>query len=416
MGEGLPASTGSWGCGAALPSLAPRRAPRPQRHCAGALAQPTTSARADHGLHRAAATAAHKDVCTRCPDPPPARLTHACAAPPPAAPRAKPAAPPAGLWLAANPSKRWAEVFYLAYSPFWILWALCILVPFQLYEVGRGAGRMRSCPGAMRRQRGAHAQLRASSWRLQQRAACCGRPSKKNLKLRAARLQSRSTWMSGATWWWASPRRCPACCCRPCCQTRCALFTAPIPPVHALLLPARCAWFVLLNEADKHITLLAMIQADAGKPWYDRYWVKVRAAGLLCHHKPVLNAFAVGSQRVGQPLWLAHTKKSNWFPPRPMSGCSFLATSAITFGRTTFSTCWAQPTPSPASNSTRCGGRGGVLRSHHLRLGRCLRLLLACAPQRLALDHAHVLTASACKHGRSLGTTPSPRSPSPCTS
>jgi hypothetical protein len=39
------------------------------------------------------------------------------------------------VWLAANPSKRWAEVFFLAYSPFWILWALCILVPFQLYEV-----------------------------------------------------------------------------------------------------------------------------------------------------------------------------------------------------------------------------------------------------------------------------------------
>lgn len=39
------------------------------------------------------------------------------------------------LWLASNPSKRWAEVFFLAYSPFWILWALCILVPFQLYEV-----------------------------------------------------------------------------------------------------------------------------------------------------------------------------------------------------------------------------------------------------------------------------------------
>ena len=39
-------------------------------------------------------------------------------------------------WLATNPSKRWAEVFFLAYSPFWILWALCILVPFQLYEVG----------------------------------------------------------------------------------------------------------------------------------------------------------------------------------------------------------------------------------------------------------------------------------------
>ncbi|KAF6255411.1 cyclopropyl isomerase-like protein [Scenedesmus sp. NREL 46B-D3] len=38
------------------------------------------------------------------------------------------------LWLAANPSKRWAEVFFLAYSPFWVAWALCILVPFQLYE------------------------------------------------------------------------------------------------------------------------------------------------------------------------------------------------------------------------------------------------------------------------------------------
>jgi hypothetical protein len=40
------------------------------------------------------------------------------------------------VWLAANPSKRWAEVFFLAYSPFWIAWALCILVPFQLHEVG----------------------------------------------------------------------------------------------------------------------------------------------------------------------------------------------------------------------------------------------------------------------------------------
>jgi hypothetical protein len=39
------------------------------------------------------------------------------------------------VWLAANPSKRWAEVFFVAYSPFWIAWALCILVPFQLYEV-----------------------------------------------------------------------------------------------------------------------------------------------------------------------------------------------------------------------------------------------------------------------------------------
>jgi len=27
------------------------------------------------------------------------------------------------------------ECFVLAYSPFWILWALCILVPFRLYDV-----------------------------------------------------------------------------------------------------------------------------------------------------------------------------------------------------------------------------------------------------------------------------------------
>jgi cycloeucalenol cycloisomerase len=57
------------------------------------------------------------------------------------------------LWLAANPSKRWAEVFFLAYSPFWIAWALCILVPFQLYEVGWLAA-MLSCgrPAALQQQ------------------------------------------------------------------------------------------------------------------------------------------------------------------------------------------------------------------------------------------------------------------------
>lgn len=43
-------------------------------------------------------------------------------------------APPSSKWLAANPSKRWAEVFFLAYSPFWIAWALCVLVPLKLYD------------------------------------------------------------------------------------------------------------------------------------------------------------------------------------------------------------------------------------------------------------------------------------------
>lgn len=39
------------------------------------------------------------------------------------------------LWLAETPSKRWAELFFLWYSPVWIIWALGIVVPFQLYEV-----------------------------------------------------------------------------------------------------------------------------------------------------------------------------------------------------------------------------------------------------------------------------------------
>lgn len=39
------------------------------------------------------------------------------------------------LWLPATPGKRWTEVFFLAYSPFWMVWALGILVPFKIYEV-----------------------------------------------------------------------------------------------------------------------------------------------------------------------------------------------------------------------------------------------------------------------------------------
>ncbi|KAG6543195.1 hypothetical protein Mapa_015445 [Marchantia paleacea] len=37
-------------------------------------------------------------------------------------------------WLAADPSKRWGEFFFLAYSPFWIILCLGIVVPLQLYE------------------------------------------------------------------------------------------------------------------------------------------------------------------------------------------------------------------------------------------------------------------------------------------
>ncbi|CAM6083009.1 unnamed protein product [Calypogeia fissa] len=40
----------------------------------------------------------------------------------------------ASLWLAPNLSQRWGELFFLAYSPFWIVLCLCVVVPLQLYE------------------------------------------------------------------------------------------------------------------------------------------------------------------------------------------------------------------------------------------------------------------------------------------
>ncbi|KAL5077367.1 hypothetical protein RYX36_016351 [Vicia faba] len=38
------------------------------------------------------------------------------------------------LWLAPNPSKRWGELFFLLYTPFWLSLCLGIVVPFKLYE------------------------------------------------------------------------------------------------------------------------------------------------------------------------------------------------------------------------------------------------------------------------------------------
>lgn len=39
------------------------------------------------------------------------------------------------LWLAPNPSKRWGELFFLLYTPFWLTLCLGIVIPFNLYEV-----------------------------------------------------------------------------------------------------------------------------------------------------------------------------------------------------------------------------------------------------------------------------------------
>lgn len=42
---------------------------------------------------------------------------------------------PPSLWLAPNPSKRWGELFFLLYTPFWLTLCLGIVIPFNLYEV-----------------------------------------------------------------------------------------------------------------------------------------------------------------------------------------------------------------------------------------------------------------------------------------
>ena len=52
------------------------------------------------------------------------------------------------LWLAEDAGKRWTEVFFLVYSPFWMIWALCVLVPFRLYDVRRCSSGTAGAPFA----------------------------------------------------------------------------------------------------------------------------------------------------------------------------------------------------------------------------------------------------------------------------
>lgn len=44
------------------------------------------------------------------------------------------ASPTPSLWFAPNPSKRWGELFFLLYTPFWLSLSLGIVVPYKLYE------------------------------------------------------------------------------------------------------------------------------------------------------------------------------------------------------------------------------------------------------------------------------------------
>ncbi|XP_010248949.1 PREDICTED: cycloeucalenol cycloisomerase isoform X2 [Nelumbo nucifera] len=43
-------------------------------------------------------------------------------------------APSSDLWFSPNPSKRWGEIFFLLYTPFWLTLCLGIVVPYKLYE------------------------------------------------------------------------------------------------------------------------------------------------------------------------------------------------------------------------------------------------------------------------------------------
>ncbi|KAG6746147.1 hypothetical protein POTOM_050661 [Populus tomentosa] len=42
--------------------------------------------------------------------------------------------PSPSLWLAPDPSKRWGEIFFLCYTPFWLTLCLGIVIPCKLYE------------------------------------------------------------------------------------------------------------------------------------------------------------------------------------------------------------------------------------------------------------------------------------------
>lgn len=55
---------------------------------------------------------------------------------------------PSSSWLAASPSKRWCELFFLLYSPTWIVWALGIVVPFKIYEYCNEWGYLAICLAA----------------------------------------------------------------------------------------------------------------------------------------------------------------------------------------------------------------------------------------------------------------------------
>lgn len=109
-------------------------------------------------------------------------------------------------WLAPTPGKRWTELFFLAYSPSWIIWCLCILVPFKIYEVGRSWVEGRLLPAG---EQGAI--CCSNTWLGRERTWPMAHESHPRLQLhlsdRAAPLSLAtfccSAWASGATCPWA---------------------------------------------------------------------------------------------------------------------------------------------------------------------------------------------------------------------
>lgn len=64
-----------------------------------------------------------------------------CAGGAKSAPSPPPPPPSSSSWLAPNPSKRWGELFFLLYTPFWLTISLGIVVPYKLYEVRLDSSR-----------------------------------------------------------------------------------------------------------------------------------------------------------------------------------------------------------------------------------------------------------------------------------
>lgn len=187
----------------------------------------------------------------------------------------------AGQWLSNNPSKRWTEVFMLAYSPCWILWALCVFVPLQLYEVGPVATSAclcwaQSCLQILYHERvrsrcGCHATAApAALLRMGVHAGGTGGRPALHSAASDAGVQG-----AGRRRGCSLSRHLIAHHALQLCTCACASLS---------VCPAR----VTITLMSRSGSLCAAPQADKGKPLHQRYWVKVRPCSCISTAAKVL--------------------------------------------------------------------------------------------------------------------------------